>query len=157
MTNNSQTIRHDGRVDLVEGNKVFVKIVTQSACQSCSTKSMCSITELKEKQIEVLTQGQDIFREGDPVTVILKRSMGNRAVILGYFFPFLVLIVSLLISSSFFGDLASGLIALISVGFYYLLMFIFRNRLKKDFHFRIQHSTGNHDSCSIQSGAPDFS
>lgn len=150
MADNSQTIRHDGRVDLVEGNKVFVKIITHSACQSCSTKSMCSITELKEKQIEVVTQGQELYREGDPVTVILERSMGNRAVLLGYFFPFLVLIFSLLISASFFGDLTSGLIALVSVGFYYLLMFIFSDRLKKDFHFRIQHSTGGNDRCKVQ-------
>jgi sigma-E factor negative regulatory protein RseC len=133
----SERITHEGIIDHIENDTVFVRILSKSACAECHSKSMCGVSEMNEKLIEVKQKGSG-FTTGETVNVILDRSLGNKAVLLGYFIPFILLITTLLVSSLYFGELWSGLLAVAVLIPYYLLLFAFKDKLSKTFHFRIE-------------------
>ena len=134
----SERISHEGIIDHIGNDTVFVRILSKSACAECHSKSMCGVSEMTEKLIEV-KQNVSGFNQGQTVNVILDRSLGNKAVLLGYLIPFIILITTLLISSSFLSELWSGLLAIAILIPYYLLLFTFKEKLSKTFYFRIEH------------------
>jgi len=132
----NEKIVHDGIIDRIENKTVFVRIISQSACASCHSKTMCSVSEMTEKIIEIkeMVSGHEV---GQSVNVVLDRSLGDRAVLLGYFVPFCILMLTLLISSSFLNELWAGLLSVAVLFPYYLLLYLFKNRLSKTFSFHI--------------------
>jgi sigma-E factor negative regulatory protein RseC len=133
----SERITHEGIVDHIDGDAVYVRILSKSACAECHSKGMCGVSEMTEKLIEV-KQNISGFTQGQAVNVILDRSLGNKAVLLGYFIPFLILVITLLISSLYLSELWSGLLAIAVLIPYYLLLFFFKDKLSKTFYFRIE-------------------
>jgi len=133
----SERITHEGIVDHIDGDAVYVRILSKSACAECHSKGMCGVSEMTEKLIEVKQNISD-FAQGQAVNVILDRSLGNKAVLLGYFIPFLILVITLLISSLYLSELWAGLLAIAVLIPYYLLLFFFKDKLSKTFYFRIE-------------------
>ena len=43
-------IRHQGVVDMIDGQTVIVRITQQSACTGCQARSICHAAESKEQQ-----------------------------------------------------------------------------------------------------------
>jgi len=134
----SERITHEGIIDRIGSDSVFVRILSKSACSACHSKGMCSVSEMTEKLIEVKHTGSD-YTKGQTVNVVLDSSLGNKAVVLGYLIPFILLIVTLLVSSRFLSELWAGLLAIAVLVPYFLLLFIFKNRLSQTFFFRIEH------------------
>ena len=135
----TETITHPGVVEKVEGEKVFVKILAQSACSSCHAKGMCSIAEVEEKTVEVnyMQDGND--KAGDQVTVRMERSLGKKAVFLGYVLPFILLMTTLILMINLTSNEGlSALASLLILGPYYLLLYLFKEKLSKQFRFRIE-------------------
>lgn len=132
-------ITHPGIVQKVEKDRVFVMILAESACASCKVKGMCSVADMKEKIIEAYKQPGKDYKTGQKVNVILQRSMGTKAVILGYLIPFVVVIVALFSLTS--AGLDQGVSALISLGLllpYYLILYRLKDAFKKRFSFRVE-------------------
>lgn len=128
-------IEQQGTVEKISGNKVLVRIRQISACGQCRAKEFCSLTEMKDKIIETsyYTPG---LAEGDMVSISMKQSIGLKAVILGYMIPFLLLIATLFIlDSSGVTEWKSGLLSLSVLLPYYLVLYLFRDKLKKAFTF----------------------
>ncbi len=133
------SICHQGTVVKCEDNCVFVRIEAVSACAACKAKSMCNLTDVQEKIIEVPHISPVEYKSGDTVTIHMKRSMGTKALWLGYLLPFVIVIASLFLFSHLTGsELQAGLISLILLLPYYLLLYTFRNKLKKSFTFEIE-------------------
>ena len=81
----SGIIEHEGIVSRVEGDRVYVKITSQSACGACKAREACGLAEAQEKIVEVTTPGaQQHYTAGESVTVGVRRSAGAVAVILAY-------------------------------------------------------------------------
>jgi sigma-E factor negative regulatory protein RseC len=137
--NAKDTITHPGIIESVNEKQVFVKILAMSACSSCHAKAMCNIAEVEEKIVEIRKEAERNFKEGQEVTVSMKKSLGGKAVFLGYILPFLllmiVLLTVLLISEN---EGLAGLLAIAVLIPYYSLLYIFRDRLKRTFSFSIQ-------------------
>jgi len=132
-------ITHPGIVDKISGDSIFVKILAKSACSSCHAKGMCTIAEVEEKVIEVKKDLSRELSEGDEVTVGMHKSLGGKAVFLGYILPFLLLIGVLLLVLFVSGDEGlAGLSAIFILIPYYWLLYILRDRLKRTFSFRIE-------------------
>ena len=73
------------------------------------------------------------------VGITITRNMGNKAVILGYLLPFMLLITLLItVNALGFKEWLSGLVSIASLVPYYLLLYLFRNRLRKSFTFTIR-------------------
>jgi len=132
-------ITHPGHIVKVEPEKVHVQIITNSSCASCSVKGSCSVGEIEEKLVEVDMAPQHDFKVGDAVTVVLDRSQGTIAILLGYVFPFLTILISLIIMLSVMDN--QGVAGLVSLGMlipYYGILFLFRRSVRKNFDFKLQ-------------------
>ena len=133
----SERITHEGIIDHIGNDTVFVRILSKSACAECHSKSMCGVSEMTEKMVEVHVQVSD-YSPGQEVNVILDQSLGNKAVLLGYLLPFALMIFVLVAASSFLSELWAGLTAIAILPPYYLLLFLFKDKLSKTFSFRIE-------------------
>lgn len=139
MSDPNDIIRHPGLIDKLDDGKIHVKILSQSACASCNSKSMCSVSEMEEKIVEVPNDHSRDYKPGEQVQVVMKKSLAPKAVFLGYFLPFLVVLASLITLMLITGN--EGLSALVSLGFlipYYLIIYRMRDKLGKTFTFTIE-------------------
>lgn len=133
----SETISHEGIVQKVDNKSVTVSIIATSACSGCHAEGSCSLSGKEEKIIEVT--GNYNVKPGDAVTVFMKQSMGHVAVLLGYFLPFVVVIVMLIIMISLnVPELVAGLASLAILIPYYAILFFFRKRINKKFTFTLK-------------------
>lgn len=131
-------IEHEGIIDHIDGDTAHVKIDSVSACASCHAKGVCSAADQEEKYLDVPLRGAR-YEQGDPVYVQVTRHLGFRAVLMGYVYPFLLLmavLITLLAAGA--TELRAGSIALLSIIPYYLLLYMFRKRISKSFTFSLK-------------------
>ena len=83
---------HTGQVVSMTPQTTTVRIVSHSACSECHAAGLCGLSEYTEKAIEVPTSPSATYGVGDEVKVVLKASMGFKAVWLAYFLPLVVLL-----------------------------------------------------------------
>lgn len=136
----SGIIEHGGVVSRVEGDRVFVRITSQSACGSCKAREACGLAEAQEKIVEVTTPGAGHhFAAGQSVTVGVRRSAGAVAVILAYVGALAVLLAVLAAGIACLGwsEGSSALAALAAVGLYYCVLWLFRHKIEHTIHFSI--------------------
>ncbi len=139
MSSNDRTIIHPGIIEKVEKDKIFVKILSQSACSTCHAKSVCMVSEVEEKIVEVGNEQPDKWKPGDQVNVHMEKSLGTKAVFLGYMLPLIILVLSLIILLSLMHD--EGLAAIISILIlfhYYLVLYLIKDKLSRTFSFHIE-------------------
>ena len=136
----SNEIKHKGEIIEITDGHVMVRIVQTSAGASCKIAGHCSASEMKEKIVDVYmpTLGTDMH-VGDEVVVCTSSRAVNKALLLAFIFPFAVLMVSL------FGMISLGLddilAAVSSLGFvllYYLVLYLFKNKVSRGVEFVIE-------------------
>lgn len=133
----SNSIEHLGVIKEITQKTIKVSLLNVSGCSSCHTKSTCSVSDIDNKVIDVINSGEK-FTKGEKVKVAFEKSLGPLALLLGYIAPFIILMMVLLASWAITNDeVISGLASLISVGIYYLVLTLFRKKLKSTFTFRI--------------------
>jgi len=134
---NDKTIEHTGIVKSVEEKHVIVNIVSHPACSGCIASGICDMADQKTKEIRAAVS-EDV-KAGDRVMVVMKQSMGFRALFLGYLFPFLLVMIILIIMSSLsVSEPISGITALSSLIPYYAIIYITKNKIGKSFSFTIK-------------------
>ncbi|MBR4853437.1 MAG: SoxR reducing system RseC family protein [Alistipes sp.] len=136
-------IKHAGEVIGVEGNKVIVRMVVNSACSGCHAKAVCGVDESKDKIVEVVTLAASEYAVGDSVEVALRhKSMGVMSVLLAYVIPFFVLSLLLYGVSALGGsDEMAALSALAGVGLYYIGLWLVRDKVRNKIEFTITKQT----------------
>ncbi|NCC88002.1 MAG: hypothetical protein EOM05_09090 [Clostridia bacterium] len=133
----NSTIEHKGIVSEINENAIFVDLSVQSACAACHAKSVCGI-DSAQKTIEVRTDNKS-FTIGEKVNVVMRESLGMKALFLGYLLPFIVVITTLMILlSADFSEGFSGLISIIVLVPYYFVLYFFKDRIKREFNFDIE-------------------
>lgn len=132
-------VRHNGIIKKMDSRKYYVSITPQSACASCHAKSVCNVTELHDEIVEVPRKESDEYKAGDKVEILMEKSLGTKAVFLGYIAPFLLLFFTLIVALNIFES--QGIAGLISIGIlipYYFILYFNRKALKKTFTFRLK-------------------
>jgi sigma-E factor negative regulatory protein RseC len=138
MENTVDCVKHSGVVERITSKIVYVRILQMAACASCNAKGMCNTAEMEEKTIEVINDGKE-RKVGEHVMVVMDKKLGPQAVRLGYIYPFLTLLITLIISLQLTGNEGiSALIALASIFPYYAYLYLNKDRFKKKFTFRIE-------------------
>lgn len=131
-------VKHDGIVASINGNTMVVCIVASSACAGCTAKSHCVPSENQDRDIRIDGFSGE-FAVGERVTVVMRQSLGIRALCIGYVLPFAAVLTTLLtvyqITSN---ELASGLSALLILLPYYLTVKLFHRKITKTFGFTVQ-------------------
>lgn len=130
-------ISHKGKIVSVTRECTQVEIISESACASCHASSLCGMSEAKKKVVEVATK--EGFVTGQDVTVVMKESMGQKAVMIAYIGP-LVVFVAVLMTLLGLGvnELASGLAGIGAGALYYLIVWLMRDKLAKGYRFEIK-------------------
>jgi len=132
-------IEHEGVIIGIDSDFISVEILSQSACSSCNAKSMCSMSEVKAKIIQVENRGFNLYEKGERVNVLLKRSLGFRALWISYLIPLIIALVLLVVLSTVSVDeLLMGLSVLAIIALYYFVVYLLRDKIKKDFIFTIE-------------------
>ena len=134
-----KTIDHTGIIEKIKGDLIFVRILQESACAGCHAKGMCSASEKKEKQIEVTCKNAADYRINEKVIVSAELSLGMKAVLLAFVFPLILVVASLVAGHAFhWSDSTSGTVGLAVLIPYYILLYYFRERIKKKFVFTLK-------------------
>jgi positive regulator of sigma E activity len=139
MESSYDNIEHPGTIEKIEGTKVWVNIMPQSACGSCHSKTYCGMAEVANKLIETRASIHQTFIPGQQVTVALRKSLGYKALFLGYLIPFTIVILSLIIILYFTNnELAAALISLFTLIPYYAILFFRKQQIRASFQFYIK-------------------
>jgi sigma-E factor negative regulatory protein RseC len=139
MSANEGSIIHPGIIEKIEEDKILVKILSQSACSTCHAKAACMVSDVEEKIVEVNKDRAGHWKEGEQVNVHMRKSLGPRAVFLGYLMPLIVLVVALIILVSLIHN--EGIAALLSLLLlipYYFVLYLFKDKIGKTFSFYIE-------------------
>lgn len=138
MSSNSE-ISHRGRIVSITPEVTTVEIVSESACAACHAKGLCSLGDSTVKQVELPTSGWDNYSVGQEVSVVLRASMGHKAVWLAYVIPLVVMVSALLGTLAAGGsELLAGCVAIGAVALYYGVIWLLRDRLRNEYIFNIK-------------------
>ena len=136
---NQETISHEGVVTKITDDELEIKIISQSACAACHAKSACSMGEQAEKILTVPRPKDKDFELNQKVIVKMAIGQGNRAAVLAYLIPIILLLAVLFVCLGF--GLSEGLSALISIAAlipYYSALYLNRDKLRKRFEYSIE-------------------
>ena len=135
----SQKISHAGVIESIEGDSIKVRIVQTSACAACKVASHCNAAESKVKMVDVFGCDTTNYSTGQEVTVWASKDVANKALLLGFGVPFLLLVCVLMIALRFIADEgAAALLALGSLVPYYFALWLLRDRIQRGISFQIE-------------------
>ena len=134
-----EVITHRAKVIHVADNYVDVVVLSESACASCHAKGYCGAAESREKRMVIETPLASYFSAGEEVEVYTETVMGIKAVCIAYILPFLlVLFLLLVLLRAGCGELISGVSALSVLVVYYVILYVARSRLSREFVFKVR-------------------
>jgi sigma-E factor negative regulatory protein RseC len=135
----SERISHSGIIDSILGENIKVRIVQTSACAACKVASHCNAAESKVKIVDVFGCDTANYSTGQEVTVWASRDVANRALLLGFGVPFLLLVCVLMIALRLTANEgAAALWALGSLVPYYFALWLLRDRIQRGISFQIE-------------------
>ena len=133
------SVSHKGKIVSITPQFTTVEIISESACSSCHAAGLCGMSEYTKKAIEVPTHSWDGYEVGQEVKVVLRASMGHKAVWLAYVIPLVIMVAVLLgMTSAGAGELLSGVVAIDSVALWYFVLWLLRGRLQNEYIFEIK-------------------
>ncbi|MBR2771190.1 MAG: SoxR reducing system RseC family protein [Bacteroidales bacterium] len=138
MTNESNIISHEGVVTKITDEELEIKILSQSACAACHAKSACGMGEQAEKILTVPRPKSKDFALMQRVNVRMAIGQGNKAAVLAYLIPIILLLTVLFVCLGL--GLSEGISALLSVVAlipYYIILYLRRDKLKQKFEYLI--------------------
>lgn len=132
-------ISHPGVIERVADDCIKVRIVQTSACAACKVASHCNAAESKVKVVDVFGCDTTKYATGQEVTVWASKDVANKALLLGFGGPFLLLVCVLMIALRFTANEgAAALWALGSLVPYYFALWLLRNNIQRGISFQIE-------------------
>ncbi len=136
--NSSVCFEQKGIIESANNNRIRIRIDRESACGHCDVRGICNMAGLSERTIEV-DDATQCYTVGETVVVTITRSMGNKAILLGYLLPFFLLITTLVICTvCSFPEWISGILSILVLLPYYFFLYLFRERLCRNITFSIR-------------------
>lgn len=133
------SVSHKGKVIKMTPQITTVAILQHSACGECHAAGLCGMADLAEKTVDVPTDPYATYNVGDDVEVLLKASMGMKAVWLAYCIPLVIMLAIVLgLLGLGVGEVATGVSALAAIGLYYLALWLLRGKLQNEYIFTIK-------------------
>lgn len=134
-----EEITHPGKILEVTPSQVLVQIEARSACASCHASALCGMSESEQKIVSVPATLKDNFLPGQEVDVVLKASMGHKAVWLAYCIPLVVLLAVMFTAlKAGASELAAAGLGLLATAVYYFVIWLVRDRLRTEYNFIIR-------------------
>lgn len=136
----AKVMEHEARVVAVypDEKRVEAEMMVSSACGDCKAKGVCGGSESSARLISAYADHPEIYKVGDEVTISIEQIMGYRAIVLSYIVPLVVMLVTLALTHSRYGDLIAGLSALGACAVYFVVLAFFRKRLERVIVFSVK-------------------
>lgn len=134
-----EIISHEGIVNKITDDELEIKILAQSACAACHAKSTCGMGEQAEKILTVPKPKDKEFTLNQKVNVKMAIGQGNKAAVLAYLIPIILLLAVLFVCLGL--GMSEGWAALLSILAlvpYYIILYLRRDKLKKQFEYTIE-------------------
>ena len=135
-TEEEEAFVHTGVVSEMTGSSIIVALDENVHCETCSAKGACGVTDSVNKTVEVIDP-EGSFKLNQPVEVILKKDLGQKAVFWAYIFPFLLMLATLLTTSLFLKEWMAGLLSLLILVPYYATVYALKNYFRKTFKISV--------------------
>ncbi|MCD7973588.1 MAG: SoxR reducing system RseC family protein [Candidatus Azobacteroides sp.] len=133
-------IEHPGVIQAIYPDMIVVKIEQVSACAGCHAQNACSVADKTDKLIEVPASGKD-FSVNDTVCVTGESSMGLLAVWYAFGLPLILLFSILFFTKNRINETYQILLLLGIMVVYYLILYLFREKMKNRFVFHLKKTT----------------
>lgn len=131
------TITHEGIIEQITDEDLSVRLTRLPACGECHAKSLCSVPGADNSKM-VIPGRHSGFSLGDRVYVSMAQSQGFKALLVGYFVPFIVVAITLTALSILqVQELVAGLISLATLIPYFFLIKIFRKKIESTLTFKV--------------------
>jgi len=131
-------IIHQGVVVEKGKDKLLVNLLNVSSCSACQAKSLCNVSEMSSKSIEVNCNNPNI-NKGETVNVLFEKSLAPKALFLAYIVPFVLVFATLVTTWLFTQDeIVSGLLSLGILVPYYIILSFYNKSLQKEFEIKIE-------------------
>ena len=132
------SVSHKGKIVKMTPQTTTVAILQHGACSECHAAGLCGMADIAEKAVEVATDPYASYGVGDEVEVLLKASMGMKAVWLAYFIPLLILLAVILgLIALGVAEVPAALAGIGAIGLYYLGLWLLRDKLQNEYIFTI--------------------
>ena len=136
---NTETISHEGIVAKITYDELEIKILAQSACAACHAKSACGMGEQAEKILTVPRPKDKDFTLNQKVNVRMAIGQGNKAAVLAYLIPIVLLLAVLFVCLGLgINEGLSALISIVALVPYYIILYLKRDKLKRQFSYIIE-------------------
>jgi positive regulator of sigma E activity len=137
LVNNMENICKIGCVVAIDGNILTVEVRAGSACGTCAAKNLCQ-AERQNRQICIYDSQASNFRIGEEVNILADSGQGLKAAVLAYGLPLVLLLAAVIIVKSCgLSDFISSISGIIILIPYYLGVFFFQNKIKREFYVTI--------------------
>ena len=139
MNNEENNICREGVVRAIDGDNISVEIIVSSACSGCHAKSICIPSDRRQEIVTVKNTRHENYQIGETVELLLETSAGNKAVVLAYVLPLLVLLVLLFSCYALtHKELLSVGVGILGVVLYYLILKSAGKKVEKGITFGIR-------------------
>ena len=134
-------IEHEGIIEKINGNRVTVRILQQSACSDCHAKGTCMVADSKEKRVDI-PDATGHYAINERVIIEGKESIGYKAVLWAFVVPLVILLAILVTSLHFWGfsEMEAAVAAMVALAPYYLVLYLLRDKMAKSFRFNIKNT-----------------
>ena len=123
-------ITHKGVVSHIDGRKVTVLFVQQSACAACSARMLCTSGESKQRSIVADSYGQH-FEVGEEVTVEVTSQLAWTAMFFAFGLPAVEALIVVFPAIGWLGEIWAPVAALGALVLYYTILYGFRKKLDR--------------------------
>ncbi len=135
----NETISHEGIVTKITDDELEIKILAQSACAACHAKTACGMGEQAEKILTVPRPKGKEFSLLQKVNVKMAVGQGNKAAVLAYLIPILLLLAVLFVCLGLgVNEGLAALISIVAIVPYYIVLYLRRDNLKNKFLYTIE-------------------
>lgn len=142
MAKKTDNIEHPGVVTSITNEFITVEILNKSACAACHAKGVCIASDESIKTIDIPQSISTLacdYQVGEEVKVLLKASLGARAVWITSVVPLMLLLATIFILTKIgVSELITGISVLAILAFYFFLIYLLKNKISKDFTFSIE-------------------
>lgn len=136
---NAETISHEGIVTKITDDELEIKILAQSACAACHAKSACGMGEQAEKILIVPRPKDKEFSLNQKVNVTMSIGQGNKAAVLAYLIPIMLLLAVLFTCLGLgISEGLSALFGILALIPYYIVLYLRRDKLKEKFEYTVE-------------------
>ena len=135
-----EQVSHTGVVVGINDKDIEIEILSASSCGTCNIKSACGMSEMREKRVTVPRLADKDYIVGQPVSIVMSARQGNKAAMIAYLIPAIILIAIIVILSNLsIKEWVAALIGIGALAVYYTILYIFfKAKLRDEFRYEIR-------------------